>query len=123
MNKTTEALKRVEVWVESLTGLHPDVRKDQGEILDAIREALAEQDAKQLFLDQVTFGTSVSVGGKRIDPADFYAEPVKQEPVAWVDLTDEEIEELIDMWWQDDLTCKYSGLVSAVIAAFKEKNK
>lgn len=42
-DKTTEALKRVEVWVESLTGLHPEVSQEQGEILAAIRDALAEQ--------------------------------------------------------------------------------
>lgn len=47
MNKTTEALKRVEVWVESLTGLHTDVRQEQGEILAAIREALAEQEKQE----------------------------------------------------------------------------
>jgi len=47
MNKTTEALKRVEVWVESLTGLHPEVSQEQGEILDAIRNALAEQEKQE----------------------------------------------------------------------------
>ena len=43
MNKTTEALKRVEVWVESLTGLHTDVRQEQGEALAAIRAARAHE--------------------------------------------------------------------------------
>ena len=47
-DKTTAALKRVEVWVESLTGLHPEVSQEQDEILAAIREELAEQALQKL---------------------------------------------------------------------------
>ena len=84
MNKTTEALKFAEEALEDISDHTPIGRNVALKAISAIREALAEQEEKQLFLDQVTYGTSVSVGGKRTDPADFYVEPVKQEPVAWM---------------------------------------
>ena len=44
-------------------------------------------------------------------------------PVQWNDLTDDEIEEVINCWWKEDLSSKYSELSHAIIAAFKEKNE
>ena len=84
MNKTTEALKLAENTLRDIIRVYKFEGGTPVTALAAIREALAEQEKKQLFLDQVTYGTSVSVCGKRIDPADFYAEPVKQDPVGEV---------------------------------------
>lgn len=42
MSKTIEALKLAEVWIESLTGLHREVKQEQDDLLFVIREALAE---------------------------------------------------------------------------------
>ena len=85
MNKTTEALKRVEVWVESLTGLHTDVRQEQGEILAAIREALAEPVCEHHIADArnefVRDGYICIKCGALFRAAD-HAEPVKQEPAS-----------------------------------------
>ena len=153
MNKTIEALKRVEVWVESLTGLHTDVRQEQGEILAAIREALAEPVCEHRIADArnefVRDGYICIKCGALFRAAD-HAEPVKQEPVAWmntngavnnlrkagwamntapverqwVDLTDDEIGSIYEQHHAVG-GCWTDGFdyERAVIAAFKEKNK
>ena len=85
-DKTTEALKRVEVWVESLTGLHPEVSQEQGEILSSIREALTNHSGKaneicrmRCFVNGVTeYYDEQGNVTMRLD----CSEPVKQEPVA-----------------------------------------
>ena len=86
MNKTTEALKRVEVWVESLTGLHTDVRQEQGEILAAIREVLAEPVCEHRIADarnEFVRDGYICIKCGALFRAAFHAEPVKQEPVAF----------------------------------------
>ena len=150
MNKTTEALKRVEVWVESLTGLHTDVRQEQGEILAAIREALAEPDMNlncpSVQARLATIWGYVKAEQEKQKPVAYccgfenthpdgwidckifrdgeFTTPLYAAPVSakreWVDLTDDEINKLIQAWYKSN--DGLFGYASAVIAAFKDKN-
>lgn len=41
-----------------------------------------KKEAELTFYDQLTYGVSVTVGGKRIAPEDFYLEPDKYVPLS-----------------------------------------
>jgi len=170
MNKTTEALKLAEEAAEFARNICLGMNWSTDlpdEALVAIREALADHsgDANELVMDW----SKVKPEAIKSDPmyrmgyaaamskfaAQFQAEPVKQEPVAWwngketvwfehelcgwqapdgctiplyaapverqwVDLTDDE---MWDVFISKDWTGEPLQLMSAVIAAFKEKNK
>ena len=76
--------------------------------VDKAVNAMAQPEHEQALLDAIVGGTGVMLGDKRIDPASIY----KQRP--WVGLTDEEIEDCMEMSIQK--TCR------AVGAKLKEKN-
>lgn len=62
--------------------------------ITSLRTALAEdamqrltdtqQEMESAVKDQVTYGMSITLGGKRIDPASIYKQEPEPEPVAWL---------------------------------------
>lgn len=75
MSKTIEALKLAEVWIESLTGLHREVKQEQDDLLFVIREALtAIANQKPVAWKH----ESIDHKYKRFRKVPLYAEPVSE---------------------------------------------
>jgi len=121
MNKTDEELNLAEAMAKRHGVLMCDENGDtHGEelycvgiddIADIIREALAEQ---ELYEPEGRCKECLAYNGH----LDYCSKSAKRE---WVDLSNDEIDELIRKWHSPDM-----GLLDfawAVIAAFKEKNK
>jgi len=147
VNKTTEALKLAEEALlntgnalmvisagRNLRQLYGEMRDDAVErcnkALAAIREALAEQEKQEpvAWLNPHNQAVIDVRKKKQIGEGKGYpnfSTPLYAAPVSakreWVDLSNDEIDELIRKWHSPDM-----GLLDfawAVIAAFKEKNK
>ena len=136
-NKTTKALKLAE---EAMTS---NMRLLGAKALAAIREELAEQDKHEPVAWAYEYGTDKSDAVNEIrwypnltalhkpkpeegslirNVRPLYAAPVSAKR-EWVELTDDDINKCVYATFEDCPTSAERKLVSAVIAAFKEKNK
>ena len=81
------------------------------EAIAALKEALAQPD-------------HIANAGKVIEPSYYDREfwDDGQPQGEWVDLTDDELEEVLAAWWKEDLSMKYADLTRSIIAKFKSKN-
>lgn len=81
-----EVMQQALEALEELDGLDTEtecVTIDVGNVMDALRAALEQQQAEalQAMNDQLTTGTSIMLDGKRVDPPSVYKQA---EPVAYV---------------------------------------